>query len=288
MRSRNDSYADMSCDKSPTDLLRSREDSYADSTRDSYADSTRSHNDSYADVSRPRDDSYADVFGSSDNSNNSELRSRNGSCVDVLRSSDNSSYDSKSRSRRDSYDDVPFKSDKDEANLSDVEYREGPKYYNSESDHESSFISDSPVSGQNTNKIEKNEAHEDEEAIHKKNGSRWRGASVLSALSSRHSSKPTSSPASSFEDEEKDEMKGRMSTLPSVASLSSVANMLSRKLSVPMSNSTSTKSVDAETEGSTVDSPLAQQVPKSKSRFGRFAAPSMSKSSFSTRFAWKS
>ncbi|RQM13343.1 hypothetical protein DD237_003837 [Peronospora effusa] len=266
IRSHNDSFADVSCDESSADPFRSREDSYADSTRDSYADSTRSRNDSYADVSRPRDDSYADVF----------------------RSSDNNSYNGETRSCRDSYDDVPYKSGNDEANLSDAENREGLKYFDSESDRESSFISDYPVTGHNTNEIEKNEAHEEEEAVHKKNGSRWRGASVLSALSSRHSSKPTSSPASSFEDEEKDETKGRMSVMPSVSSLSSVATMLTRKLSVPMSNSTSTKSSEAETEESIVVSPLAQQVPKTKSRFGRFAAPSVSKSSFPTRFAWKS
>ncbi|CAH0487105.1 unnamed protein product [Peronospora farinosa] len=287
-------------DESSTDPFRS--------PRDSYADSTRSRNDSYADVSRPRDDSYADVFRSSDNSYDSEFRprgdsyddvlsksrtdeefrSRNYSYADVLRSSDNNSYNGETRSCRDSYDDVPYKSGNDEANLSDAENREGLKYFDSESDRESSFISDYPVTGHNTNEIEKNEAHEEEEAVHKKNGSRWRGASVLSALSSRHSSKPTSSPASSFEDEEKDETKGRMSVMPSVSSLSSVATMLTRKLSVPMSNSTSTKSSEAETEESIVVSPLAQQVPKTKSRFGRFAAPSVSKSSFPTRFAWKS
>ncbi|KAG7378400.1 hypothetical protein PHYPSEUDO_010125 [Phytophthora pseudosyringae] len=249
-------------DESPADPFRSREDSYADSTRsrgDSYADSTRSRNDSYADVFRARDDSYGDVF----------------------------------RSRGDSYADVPSKSDFDEHNLSDEETGNGPKYFDTDSERGSSFISDSPVSGQNTDDVEKDDAHEEEQASRKKSGSRWRAASVLSALSSRRSSKPTSSPTSSLEDEEGkdlDQKKSRSSTLPSVAvsGLSSVAGLLNRKLSVPTSNTNTTKSFEDEIDESFVYSPQAQQAPKSKSRFGRFTAPTVSKPAFPSRFAWKS
>eukprot|EP00644_Phytophthora_capsici_P009766 jgi/Phyca11/528940/estExt2_fgenesh1_pm.C_PHYCAscaffold_350098 len=248
-------------DESPADPFRSREDSYADSTRsrgDSYADSIRSRNDSYADVFRSRDNSFDDVF----------------------------------RSRGDSYADVPSKTDFDEHNLSDEETRDGPKYFDTDSERASSFISDSPVSGQNTSDVEKDKEHEEEqEGPRKKSGSRWRAASVLSALSSRRSSKPSSSPTSSIEDEEKDldQKKARSSTLPSVAAsgLSSVAGLLNRKLSVPVSN-TSTKSFEEDIEESFVYSPPAQQAAKSKSRFGRFTAPTVSKPAFPTRFAWKS
>ncbi|ETM45649.1 hypothetical protein L914_09340, partial [Phytophthora nicotianae] len=247
-------------DESPADLFRSREDSYADSTRsrgDSYADSIRSRNDSYADVFRSRNNSYDDVF----------------------------------RSRGDSYADVPSKTDFDEHNLSDEETHNTPKYFDTDSERASSIISDSPVSGQNTLE-EKNEEQEEQES-RKKSGSRWRASSVLSALSSRRSSKPTSSPTSSLEDEEKDidQKKNQSSTLPSVAAsgLSSVAGLLNRKLSVPASNNNSTtKSFEEDIEESFVYSPPAQQAAKSKSRFGRFTAPTVSKPAFPSRFAWKS
>ncbi|KAG6609139.1 Abnormal spindle microcephaly-associated protein [Phytophthora cinnamomi] len=246
-------------DESFVDPFRSRQDSYADSTRsrgDSYADDTRSRNDSYADVFRSRDDSYDDVF----------------------------------RSRGDSYADVPSKSDFDERSLSDVETRDGPKYFDTDSDRASSFLSDSPVSGQNTSDVEKDEAQEEEEqATRKKSGSRWRAASVLSALSSRRSSKPSSSPTSSLEEEDKDgdSKKARSSTLPSVVGLGSVAGMLTRKISLPASNTSSTKSFEEEIEDTFLYSPPSQQASKSKSRFGRFTAPTVSKPAFSTRFAWK-
>ncbi|OWZ10395.1 hypothetical protein PHMEG_00016761 [Phytophthora megakarya] len=247
-------------DESLGDPFRSREDSYADSTRsrgDSYADSTRSRNDSYADVfNRSRDNSYDDVF----------------------------------RSRGDSYADVPSKSDFDEHNLSDEETHDGPKYFDTDSER-GSLISDSPVSGKNTSDNEKREQHEEEQATPKKSGSRWRATSVLSALSSRRSSKPTSSPTSSIEDDDKDvdPKTARTSTLPSVAAsgLSSVAGLLNRKLSVPASNTSSTKSFEDEIEESFVYSPPAQQT-KNKSRFGRFTAPAITKPALSSRFAWKS
>ncbi|KAG6966583.1 hypothetical protein JG687_00004746 [Phytophthora cactorum] len=248
-------------DESPADPFRSREDSYADSTRsrgDSYAESIRSRNDSYADVFRSRNNSYDDVF----------------------------------RSRGDSYADVPSKTDFDEHNLSDEETHNTPKYFDTDSERASSAISDSPVSDQNMKvEVEKNEEQEEEQESRKKSGSRWRASSVLSALSSRRSSKPSSSPTSSLEDEEKDidQKKSRSSTLPSVAAsgLSSVAGMLNRKLSVSASNN-NTKSVEEDIEESSVYSPPAQQASKSKSRFGRFTAPTVSKASFPTRFAWKS
>ncbi|POM76393.1 Hypothetical protein PHPALM_6367, partial [Phytophthora palmivora] len=267
-------------DESPADPFRSREDSYADSTRsrgDSYADSTRSRNDSYADVFRSRDNSFDDV-----------LRSRGDSYADVPSQSD--SYDDVFRSRGDSYADVPSKNDFDEHNLSDEEIRDGPKYFDTDSDR-GSLISDSPVSGQNTSDNEKIE-QPDEEQTRKKSGSRWRAASVLSALSSRRSSKPTSSPTSSLEDDDKDidSKISRTSTLPSVAAsgLSSVAGLLNRKLSVTASNTNSTKSFEDEIEESFVYSPPANQGTKSKSRFGRFTAPTVSKPAFPSRFAWKS
>ncbi|CAH0481793.1 unnamed protein product [Peronospora belbahrii] len=245
--------------ESLADPFRSRDDSYADSTRfrgDSYADSTRSRNDSYADVFRSRDNSYDDGF----------------------------------QSHRDSYADTPCKSDYDDENLSDVEKNcEGLKNCDSDSDYASSFISDTSALGQNTSEIEKDEVQDEDQATRNKSSSRWRAASVLSALSSRQSSKPTSSPTSSLEDEEKDETKTRSTTSHAVSSLSSVAGMLTRKLSVSTNNSGITRSFEAEIEDSVVYSPQAQQrAPKSKSRFGRFTAPTVSKPAFPTRFGWKS
>uniref|UniRef100_M4C0W7 Uncharacterized protein n=1 Tax=Hyaloperonospora arabidopsidis (strain Emoy2) TaxID=559515 RepID=M4C0W7_HYAAE len=259
--------------------FRSRIDSYTDSTRsriDSYADSTRSRIDSYADSTRSRGDSYAD-----------SVRFRTDSHADMFRSRGNS-LDDEVRSRGDSYADVSTKSYHDEPSFTDEgNHDDGPKIFDTDSDRASSVISDSPGSDKNIREVEKDEVHDEAQATRTKSNSRWRAASVLSALSSRRSSKPTSSPASSFEEEEKDTKVPPATTLPSITGLSSVAGLLNRKLSVPMSKLSTTSEMEME-ESSGVYSPQEQQPSKSKFRFGRFAAPTVSKATFPSRFTWKS
>ncbi|RLN61094.1 hypothetical protein BBJ29_004429, partial [Phytophthora kernoviae] len=252
---------------------RSRDDSYARSSEDSYADVDRSRGDSYADIDRSRGDSYADVF-----------RSRNDSYADsdVFRSPEADAGET--RPRDDSYADVPDKSDSE--SLNDLEeIQDDPKYFDTDSDRGSSFISDSPSSAKKTSDID----HLNVEQIvtRQKPGSRWRASSVLSKLSSRRSSKPSSSPTSSIEDDDKDDESKKprpASTLSSVSS--SVAGLINRKLSVPTSNTSSAKSAESEMEEACLYSPPAQ-ASKNKSRFGRFAAPSVAKPAFTKRFAWK-
>ncbi|KAG7401322.1 hypothetical protein PHYBOEH_001738 [Phytophthora boehmeriae] len=258
---------------------RSRDDSYARSSEDSYADLDRSRGDSYADIDRPRGDSYADVFRSRDNSYAES---------DVFQSADTSAAET--RPRDDSYADVPDKSDAESMNDLE-EIQDDPKYFDTDSDRGSSFISDSPASAQKSSDIEPLDV---EQITRQKSGSRWRASSVLSKLSSRRSSKPSSSPTSSIEDDKDDDKDDEpkkprsASTLSSVSSsvAGSVAGLINRKLSVPTNNTSSAKSVESEMDETCLYSPPAQ-ASKNKSRFGRFAAPSVAKPAFTKRFAWK-
>ncbi|TDH67474.1 hypothetical protein CCR75_008235 [Bremia lactucae] len=274
---RKDSYAD-----SYTDSPRTRGISNADSDADSPRLRGVSFADSNVDSHRSRGDSFADSYVASP-------RSRNSSSTDVFRSRNNS-CDEALRSRQDSYADVPFKLDFDENNLSDEDSHNSPGSIDADSPRESLSVSDSPLPNHDTIEIEKDEEPEAEREPRNKSSSRWRAASVLNALSSRRSSKQSSSTTSSLEDEEKDidQKKARSGTLPSVAAngLSSVAGLINRKLSVQTnSNTSSSKSSEYDIEESTVISPPAS---KSRTRFGRFTAPTVSKQTFTGRFGWKS